>query len=456
MMEEYIRILLEQIRCKKSHKYIESEIRSHIEDQIEENMSRGMDPETAERMAVNSMGDPVMTGTELDMIHRPQMNIKLIVMIAAISIIGVLIHSLMLHDSFLQPETEMISGHYLRDVIIGLCVMTGICFVDYSVIARFSKLIGGAIIALKILLIVKSLIEVNSAVKWIGYGGIWMSWLLFDMIYIPIFGAIVYKNSRQGRKGLIKSFMWMYIPVFLELLSANMTCALIMLISMTAQMYLAIRKGWFGESYKAAIIALVSGDVATPSIAASVVKAFGSVFPTNTFNLYRDIVAGFIANDESNYAYITGMLRTINKAALLFGDSSSELSNSMPAADNQYMLTYINCHYGIMVGIAVCLLIGWSLFYMFRSLIKQNNQLGLIVGTGCLMIFILNLALNILINLGAFPIMECWIPFISAGGSCIVLSYALTGILLSIYRYKNVYPSDVDVKMPKLKLLLEQ
>ncbi|MBQ9144269.1 MAG: hypothetical protein IJX60_04910, partial [Paludibacteraceae bacterium] len=89
------RILLEQIRCKKSHKYIESEIRSHIEDQIEENMSRGMDPETAERMAVNSMGDPVMTGTELDMIHRPQMNIKLIVMIAAISIIGVLIHSLM-------------------------------------------------------------------------------------------------------------------------------------------------------------------------------------------------------------------------------------------------------------------------------------------------------------------------------------------------------------------------
>ena len=34
-------------------------------------------------------------------------------MIAAISIIGVLIHSLMLHDSFLQPETEMISGHYL-------------------------------------------------------------------------------------------------------------------------------------------------------------------------------------------------------------------------------------------------------------------------------------------------------------------------------------------------------
>ena len=435
MMEEYIRILLEQIRCKKSHKYIESEIRSHIEDQIEENMSRGMDPETAERMAVNSMGDPVMTGTELDMIHRPQMNIKLIVMIAAISIIGVLIHSLMLHDSFLQPETEMISGHYLRDVIIGLCVMTGICFVDYSVIARFSKLIGGAIIALKILLIVKSLIEVNSAVKWIGY-------------------AIVYKNSRQGRKGLIKSFMWMYIPVFLELLSANMTCALIMLISMTAQMYLAIRKGWFGESYKAAIIALVSGDVATPSIAASVVKAFGSVFPTNTFNLYRDIVAGFIANDERNY--ITGMLRTINKAALLFGDSSSELSNSMPAADNQYMLTYINCHYGIMVGIAVCLLIGWSLFYMFRSLIKQNNQLGLIVGTGCLMIFILNLALNILINLGAFPIMECWIPFISAGGSCIVLSYALTGILLSIYRYKNVYPSDVDVKMPKLKLLLEQ
>ena len=31
-------------------------------------------------------------------------------------------------------------------------------------------------------------------------------------------------------------------------------------------------------------------------------------------------------------------------------------------------------------------------------------------------------------------------PFFSAGGSCIIISYGLMGIVLSTYRYKNIYP----------------
>ena len=50
-MEEYIRKLLEQVRFKKAHKSIEGEIRSHIEDQINDNMGVGMDREEAEKAA---------------------------------------------------------------------------------------------------------------------------------------------------------------------------------------------------------------------------------------------------------------------------------------------------------------------------------------------------------------------------------------------------------------------
>ena len=48
-MEEYIKKLLEQVRFQKAHKAIGDEIRAHIEDQIEENISNGMDNETAEK-----------------------------------------------------------------------------------------------------------------------------------------------------------------------------------------------------------------------------------------------------------------------------------------------------------------------------------------------------------------------------------------------------------------------
>ena len=58
-MDEYLKTLLEQIRCKKARPYVKKELQDHIEDQIEANMQAGMDREQAEREAVRDMGDPV-------------------------------------------------------------------------------------------------------------------------------------------------------------------------------------------------------------------------------------------------------------------------------------------------------------------------------------------------------------------------------------------------------------
>lgn len=71
--QEYLEILMEQLRCKKARGMVEEEIRSHIEDQKCAYMADGMDEETAEEEAVRQMGDPVETGIELDRIHKPQM-----------------------------------------------------------------------------------------------------------------------------------------------------------------------------------------------------------------------------------------------------------------------------------------------------------------------------------------------------------------------------------------------
>lgn len=58
-MEEYIKTLLEQVRCKKAHSMIEEEIRGHIEEQTEANIASGMTEEEAIKEAVKDMGSPV-------------------------------------------------------------------------------------------------------------------------------------------------------------------------------------------------------------------------------------------------------------------------------------------------------------------------------------------------------------------------------------------------------------
>ena len=41
-MDEYLKLLLEQIRCTKARPYIKQELQDHMEDQIAENMKAGM------------------------------------------------------------------------------------------------------------------------------------------------------------------------------------------------------------------------------------------------------------------------------------------------------------------------------------------------------------------------------------------------------------------------------
>lgn len=55
-MEEYLKTLLEQIRCKKAHASIYHEIRGHIEEQVADNIAEDMSKDDALKAALNDMG----------------------------------------------------------------------------------------------------------------------------------------------------------------------------------------------------------------------------------------------------------------------------------------------------------------------------------------------------------------------------------------------------------------
>lgn len=51
-MDEYLEKVISQIRCKKARPYIKGELKSHIEDQIADNVEAGMHKAEAEKSAV--------------------------------------------------------------------------------------------------------------------------------------------------------------------------------------------------------------------------------------------------------------------------------------------------------------------------------------------------------------------------------------------------------------------
>lgn len=90
-MLEYLDTLTSQIRCKKARPAVREEIKSHMEDQIDAYIRNGMSPQSAQTEALRQMGDPVDAGVQLDRIHRPHLEWKLLLMIGCLSLLGLLL-----------------------------------------------------------------------------------------------------------------------------------------------------------------------------------------------------------------------------------------------------------------------------------------------------------------------------------------------------------------------------
>ena len=434
-MEEYLKNLLDQIRCKKAHAAIREELESHISDQIEDNMKAGMTREEAEKAAVCDMGDPVTTGISLDQIHRPKMARQMIVLMAVIMFAGVLIHWMMG-----APVACM-------QTISGFCLMFFICHLDYTRIAAIAKVIAAGII----------LVGIYALFFGVRFGGnifvaslLWfrISMFSFLMLYVPVYGAILYSYYGEGYKGLVKAALWAVPPLFIALMMSSLTLFLILSVCMVSLLVLAVVKKWFQVKQKRVVIG-----------AAILVLAITGILQIANAPYQMDRIRNFLAGDvESNY--VTKVLKNCFSGSILIGKGVEELKTTLPDYNNSFILAYLTGTYGYIICAAVCAVLVLLIVAIFSIVFRQKNQLGMMMGFGSGMILFTNIAINLLENFGILPTSQTFLPFFSKGGSCMYVCYILMGVILSVYRYKDVYSVHLPkrkgrARLPKVRLIIE-
>lgn len=466
-MEEYLKVLLEQVRCKKAHPFIEEEIRGHMEEQIADNIAFGMTEEEAEKAAIADMGSPVEAGISLDRIHKPRMAWGMIGFMAVISIIGIVIHRLIVYKMLISSQfignVTAGSSSFVLYTAIGFIVMLVICHIDYSTIAKYAKVIAFVFLVAVFLYSPMMFGElINGRVFWIaGFGSVRVSLSSFLMLYVPLYGAVIYKYYGTGYRGLFKSILWMIAPIFIAISIVHVVLAAILLVSLGVVLSLAIWNNWFDSaendctkrsalkkrlSKKTILAGLWGGIVGLPSLGLGIAYAFGGLADYQV-----DRIRAFITNSgEANY--LTNMFRTYLDNCQLFGNSGMEVVGYIPEFNSQWILVYLSSTYGVIAGALICCILAVLVVKIFSISLKQKNQLGMVMGCGCGMVFLINFVLNILENIGWLPLSQTFLPFISAGGSDIVVCYALMGIVLSIYRHKSIYPKHINTKIKDLKI----
>ena len=452
--EEYLHTLTEQIRCKMARGTIEQEINDHIEDQKEEFLSEGMSQTEAEEAAVREMGDPVEVGLEMDRIHRPTMAWGMIALIVGLSLAGYLLRSVMyqtalgIEQSAGKTEelfwTGMSSSWHtsleLPALLLGLVLMIGICYMDYTRIAAYAKPI---LIVYQVLLFVGLQVaglKMNGSTRYIRmpFGNFGLN--LIDLLWltIPLFAAVLYSYRGQGYRGILKAILWMVIPTyFLIIRSQSLIGAMILEVVYCVVLAVAVHKGWFQVCKKAVLTGIGAVVVLIPGLLAGGLWCFGRAYQ-------KERVAAIlsIGDHAADFPRVNVIWKMISGSSAFHGNPQfKELLTSVDGS--VHLLASVVAAYGILAGILLVLCLVVLILRFAKISLSQKNQLGMVMGTGCTALFLIQTVVFILENLGGVCNMGIYCPFFGTGRSGMLTSYILLGLLLSICRYQKTAPEPV-------------
>lgn len=434
--EEYLDTLTGQIRCKMARRDVAEEFRGHIEDQTRAFMSEGMERKEAEALAVREMGDPVEVGNELDKIHRPRMPWGMIALIIVLSIIGYLAYRF-LNAKCVDGAGDSIidaSPRYRFFILAGLALMAGVCFADYTRIGERARelmavLLTGCAAGLKF-----SGVMMNGAIRWINLGVAQVDVLALLMLTVPLYAGILYyyRGSRMG--GVIKSVLWPLPGCLIAMLCSGAWMAMILMAAYLIVFEIAVLKRWFGISRRTAFTAGCAAGVGMPAAA-----LMWMAYAMDSSYALKRLAIIFGVGEEAPYyprMFVEGLL---DGSRLLGKNPGISDTFMLPMSPSEITLAGIAGYCGILAALAVAGGLLFLLLGFLRISLKQRNQLGMLMGTGCAAVFLIQAGIYVANNLG-ITYLGTYCPFLSMGGSSTLITYVLLGLLLSICRYRNTAP----------------
>jgi len=131
------------------------------------------------------------------------------------------------------------------------------------------------------------------------------------------------------------------------------------------------------------------------------------------------------------------------------------LESSLAGFNGELIWMSLIACFGIIAGMIVAGLYVMLIWKIFRISGNQSNELGKMIGYGCGLVFAGQIVYSFLICLNIVPEMPVILPFLSYGGSGTLLSYILMGLVLSVYRYKNIPLESQKRKSLKIRISVE-
>ncbi len=309
--------------------------------------------------------------------------------------------------------------------IIGLGGLIILSRLDYQLLHNWARILY--VVTIILLLAVLILGDVTRGSRaWFDLGFFRFQPSEFAKITMVIVLAKYFSDHRKQLhefKHLIISFIYILIPVVLVLAEPDLGSAMIIL-SIWLGMYLMIGiKRWHLLAFVAAF--LLAGFLSWNFVLA---------------DYQKDRVATFLSpleNCQSVAAYnVCQSYIAIGSGGLTgrgFGQGTQSQLNFLPEKHTDFIFAVIAEELGFVGFIFVIALFSGLLYRIFRTSQKARDNFGLFLALGYGILIMVEMIVNLGSNLGVLPVTGVTLPLVSYGGSSLVATLILLGVVFSVH-----------------------
>lgn len=402
------------IRSKEAKKFIASELEFHLEQVKKEWMGKGVSEAEAEEKAVSQMGSPSKLGHEMNKLHKPKIDwwlISLLAITMALSFLPLISLSEELGDNFMAKKAI----HVLFGVIIVVVMM----FIDYR---KFEKK-GWVFYSIGVLYLFLLLTVPNTFINGVPYFMIG-PFQIESYFALPFFFLAWASFFNNPKIKLWQHFILFALPLLLLMAVPNLAVSFIYIVMVFVMMW------WSAISRKAAAIITL-----TSVIAAGV---FGSLawFTVKEYQLAR--ILGFLDPEKypSTWGYTYLQLKERLATAGWFGSAAK--SETLPFEHTDYAFVNLTYHYGYLFAIGLFVILSLFAARIVMISLQINSRFGHLLLVGGVTLFLVQFIYNVGMLVGLLPLTSMSLPFISYGFIPMIFNAFIMGVVLSVYRRKDL------------------
>lgn len=425
-VDEYIKSVCSQIKCKEIRDDISSELRIHIEEKIEEYLGLGLSEEAAIDKTLNHMGNPLLIGNQFYNVHKPRTEWGLLTAVTVFVLVGIVVmYSLGASNSLNYYSQFELLANKLVAVALGILFTVSLYFFDYRKLKSVARYLF-----LSTVIVMAGVIVFGRSVggrPFLELGMARIDFMSASPYLLLISLAGIFSGWNWGAAGAtVRALILFAVPVLLLVPTQSVYAVTLYLI-----VYLAL--ALTSRPDRSKTVKLLIGTLA---IAAAAIFLMFAFFAPNAVERFISFLHPYENPEGAGYQIVQSL--EAMRSAGLWGHGFNSGLQQVPGVDTNMVFTYMVYSLGWIFG---AMLIVAALFFVAKLVTvatRVRDRFGSLLVTGYAALFAVQFFWNIFMALGFTPLDNATMPFVSHGGSQLILQMVAAGLALSVYRQKNI------------------